>query len=339
MDIVTNPRDEFCFTHSSGKNLFILGNGFDLAHNLPTQYSCFRNYLLSHSIQSKEDRDNMIIPKQMGPQIWLTKEDEIKPSPPTEFYADVVRWLVDDAAGKRHRMDWCDFESYLGKLRFEEVLQHWTYVDDDNSAYNSLREAVDSIKGFVSNWINTIELSTARPREKYKDVIDAERDYAITFNYTETLEVLYGMKQDHVCHIHGKRETDPKLAEKKKNLPIGDNNCEIIVGTKERKKGENKDRYTALRGSLVKDTKYHEEDHKDFFDLICDYQVNDIYSIGFSFSEVDNPYIETIISLYNNIKGTKCMTWHLSTYENLLKRAKYRRLIRKAGFKGRIIVG
>lgn len=26
-------------------NLFIIGNGFDLAHNLPTQYMGFRGYL------------------------------------------------------------------------------------------------------------------------------------------------------------------------------------------------------------------------------------------------------------------------------------------------------
>ena len=27
------------------KNLFIIGNGFDLAHKLPTRYSDFKNYL------------------------------------------------------------------------------------------------------------------------------------------------------------------------------------------------------------------------------------------------------------------------------------------------------
>lgn len=29
------------------KNLYIIGNGFDLAHSLPTKYSNFKEYLIS----------------------------------------------------------------------------------------------------------------------------------------------------------------------------------------------------------------------------------------------------------------------------------------------------
>lgn len=325
--------------HSSGRNLFIIGNGFDLAHNLPTQYSCFRNYLLSLSIQRKEERDNMIIPKQMGPQIWHETDNKNIPYPPTEFYADIIRYLVDDAAGKRHRMDWCDFENYLGKLRFEKVVNKWEIDGDEEFAFNALREAVCSIGGLLFDWINTIELSMASPKMIYKDIIDIGRDYVITFNYTEALEALYGMNQERICHIHGKRETDPILIEKKKNLPIGERGCDLIVGTKDIKEREKKKRYTAIKGSLVKDTEYIISTHEAFFRKIQNWQINDIYSIGFSFSEADEAYIQKIISLYDDLKGTEGMTWHLSAYEKPLKRAKYKMKIRKAGFKGRVAVG
>ena len=42
----------------------------------------------------------------------------------------------------------------------------------------------------------------------------------LTFNYTETLEVLYGIPEENVCHIHGKRggetESFSRTCEKKR---------------------------------------------------------------------------------------------------------------------------
>lgn len=45
------------------KNLYIIGNGFDLAHSLPTKYSNFKEYLISkYQIDEETERNVFITP-------------------------------------------------------------------------------------------------------------------------------------------------------------------------------------------------------------------------------------------------------------------------------------
>lgn len=141
-------------------NLIILGNGFDLAHNLPTRYSDFKSFckdfdknlydLIMESIPSLK-KDN-----------WSNFEDLLSQISPesqiSEYLEPKIEQLVDERAP-----DWepdLDSESYereiyqyvdtLGYHLKEEVNQKAEeIVADLGKLWNSLPVA-------ISNWIQVI---------------------------------------------------------------------------------------------------------------------------------------------------------------------------------------
>ncbi|MBZ5482422.1 hypothetical protein JGU65_24870 [Bacillus sp. T_4] len=56
-----------------------------------------------------------------------------------------------------------------------------------------------------------------------------------------------------------------------------------------------------------------------------------IYTYGFSFSEVDLPYIKGICLSID----TSNITWYLHTYHSDMVRKKFEEIIKECGFKGR----
>jgi hypothetical protein len=60
--------------------------------------------------------------------------------------------------------------------------------------------------------------------------------------------------------------------------------------------------------------------------------VKNIYSYGFSFGEVDMPYIEKI---FDNIGDTSDITWFFNDFKIEEARTLYERKIRKVGFNGK----
>ena len=67
----------------------------------------------------------------------------------------------------------------------------------------------------------------------------------------------------------------------------------------------------------------------DFFNEIQQAKIEEIYSIGFSFSDVDLFYIHKLCQLID----TKNVIWHLAKYDKK-KNDFYKKLIRDCGFKG-----
>lgn len=61
-------------------------------------------------------------------------------------------------------------------------------------------------------------------------IINEKTDIALSFNYTETLESVYGMGASNICYIHGQRETDSVLQQEKEMHPFGKNNSHLVVG-------------------------------------------------------------------------------------------------------------
>ncbi len=62
--------------------------------------------------------------------------------------------------------------------------------------------------------------------------------------------------------------------------------------------------------------------------------ISDIYSIGFSFSNVDMPYIKEVLS-YLPGAGEKNITWHLCDFDDDNKKKAFKQKIIEFGFKGK----
>lgn len=84
-------------------SLFIAGNGFDVAHGIPTQYSEFRSFIIQKYPEALELRDEVVCLEDFG------KID------PNEFAAEILLNAMDKAAGE----NWCNFEDALAYINFD----------------------------------------------------------------------------------------------------------------------------------------------------------------------------------------------------------------------------
>ena len=84
-------------------SLFIAGNGFDVAHGIPTQYSEFRSFIIQKYPEALELRDEVV---------YL---DDFGIIDPNEFAAEILLNAMDKAAGE----NWCNFEDALAYINFD----------------------------------------------------------------------------------------------------------------------------------------------------------------------------------------------------------------------------
>lgn len=304
------------------KKLFIIGNGFDSVHELPTKYSDFREFLY-------EECDGKI---SYMPATFIGQDcDTIADRKTT---AGLLIDLIDNTT----RGDkWEDFEDAMGKYQYLSYFEDYDMdeamsADDDDEAYRTIHNREDilselsccvlEVKNLFSEWINSIDVSTAKPQARFIKLFDAETEF-LTFNYTHTLETVYNISKSKICHIHGEQgeeiivghgsEENPYLEETWKTFVIN-------VGL------------SKMFDELKKDTCECFAHHLEFFERVKYSEIEDIYSIGFSFSEPDLFYICKLCKLID----TEKVTWHLAKFNEKNKdNETYIKRIRDCGFKGK----
>lgn len=152
--------------------LFLIGNGFDLAHNLPTRFDPdFKN------IANKYEYNNFW-------DLYQSREDEI----------------------------WSDFENLLGCPNFnilEEIFDGHApdYLSERESDRDSIIHQVvlnGNLQGALYEFANKAEASLNDIQANYiiQQILDSD-GYYITFNYTHTLEKIYDIPWKQILHIHG----------------------------------------------------------------------------------------------------------------------------------------
>lgn len=308
--------------------LFIIGNGFDLASGLKTSYKDFREYMCSTYKPTDEFSDKM--PKSESPEI-ITSYDE----------GEMGRFLYHLINNSCKEENWSDFEKALGNLNFNYPLESWgiSRVKDyvNNNGYdptNSLNNWGDirDLEGFQTNfnniigflnecfsgWIKNIDLNDGYPIEKFTNFVDLKTSKFLNFNYTMTLENLYNIPKENICHIHVFNE----------NFIFGHG---IMEDQTIKYYNNYKDINTALTfqqitESLQKNANRWLEQNKNFFARLNN--ITDIYSYGFSFSNVDLPYIRRICEVVN----TNNAVWYQYRYNG----NDYTKVLKDCGFNGKI---
>lgn len=175
-------------------NLLIIGNGFDLAHNMKTSYNHFMerfiNLLCTEKKLSKYIFDKMDI--ENYPELLThIKNNRFNP---TDFVNRFVGVLLVDMTLK----NWSDIESnYFNELRshsyydFPEILNfHFDFVRKNLGDYLCTQgEDTKAIESY---------------REMF-NLIDSKDTIILNFNYTNTLKNLYSteIKESRIIHIHG----------------------------------------------------------------------------------------------------------------------------------------
>ena len=282
--------------------LFIIGNGFDCSiHGLPTKYTDFRRYLVSLLGVDKWEYDPLAL--VTIPEITVLPDGDTRVDR-TSLIKFVIR-IIDGCSDLNEEGEplWSKLEKYLGDSIYNNFSMLFENIDDysendrefvgaainEERAYQ-IRNVFQEIKALFSEWAHN-EISQLNfdgvSLCSIARVLSCGDCYYLNFNYSETLEKAYRINPDRICHIHG-------LA--------GDRSSEIVFGHGD---GELLEMPFNLLGSgfelddlkraLKKDTNKSICTHGEFFSKIKGVTV--IYPSGFSFSEVDNPYIEHIHNL------------------------------------------
>lgn len=243
------------------KNLFVIGNGFDLASGIKSSYKDFKQWL-------KENNNSRLI--NMMDIFFSNKRD---------VWGDIEKALGE--YDEKSILDFCkpdeefDYDHITRSTAAVEDAPDWTFKPTLN----------DFIKSF-DDWVNSINIVNA------KNVCELPIDSKyLTFNYTETLEKVYGIPNSNILHIHGSRLSNKKYI-------IGHNNPRNLNETHndESQIIDMQAIYNKIiewMNNHVKDTSYIIHKNQSFFNDLSDIERVIVY--GHSFYNVDWPYMEEIV--------------------------------------------
>lgn len=165
------------------KTLYVIGNGFDLHHDIRSAYKDFRIWLEKNHSALLSEIDS-IYPNSYDNSWWNQFEENLG-------YPE-LKTSIENAIffAKQERAD-----------KFERDL----YVDDENGKELiniDLGELVRKIENTFHDWV--VRLNRPNPLKKIK--MELDDSLCISFNYSNTLEDLY--HADNVVHLHGQVKED-----------------------------------------------------------------------------------------------------------------------------------
>lgn len=328
-------------------NLFIIGNGFDIAHELPTSYEDFRKYLILSYAPGYHKQ--MRMPQPLDRNIYPDGAEFVNKKDLITFILELYDIMCEN------KNTWGDLEEQTGNIPYEEWLnksdlraddenggikESWTRDNFEIMAKN-IRFAIPLVAGLIEEWISTINVTKAHS-DQFQQLVNVDKDLFLSFNYTLTLEKIYQISPNNICHIHGKCHQG--YSRPISSIYIFDHDvqrCNSAI-----KFGHNKQydideehdfAYYGIReiiedtvNALNKQVSQNITQNKWFFDRLKDSDIRHVYSYGFSYSETDENYIKEIIKCIDNPN----ITWHFDDYDND-KNLEYQKKIRQYGYTGR----
>lgn len=269
--------------------LYIIGNGFDKAHGLNTDYWDFRTYLESYH------PDFLIeFEKIYGVQ-----------------YIDYSEYGYSDYMQKQwestvYNQLWSTFELSMGSPDIDYMKSISTSVLNDlnlETGNVGIRDTMDmywksefgfikKLQGYVKEWIKKIDTINISPRKK--DLVDANDDFFLNFNYTDVLENVY--KIDNVMHIHGScldYDIDPFMGHCNeadiKRHRLWEKEADELW---EEGEASIQQAIADYLNEIHKDTSHYIALNRSFFDSLG--SVTKVIVIGWAAGEVDIPYLTMI---------------------------------------------
>ena len=239
--------------------LFIIGNGFDLAHGIKSSYWNFREWL-------GNNRSNLI--GMMD--IFFSNQRDV--------------WSnIEQALGEYNEESILDYCRPDEEFDYDHSLSSSARVEDSPMTF--FQPVLEEFRDAFRDWVDSIEIRGIK--KLYR--LNPDSRY-LSFNYTDTLETEYGITPNQVTHIHGSRLNDEEYI-------IGHNNNRNPSSvwdddglTFEQQAYEN---IIVWMNEFTKQYNRNIANHSSFFDSL--YDIKQIIVIGHSMSKVDWPYFREII--------------------------------------------
>lgn len=255
-------------------NLYILGNGFDLMHEIPSSYSDFARFC------KKKNKSLFDIVNKSFPSLSKNPDNL-----------------------------WSNFEEALGTPDYNFMLKEAKKNDIGKIENMEKPLGVDycELRDMMTKWIESLSKSIEVTKVSKQMYFDKENAFFLTFNYTNTLEEVYGIPSDICCHIH--EGYDKTLSVDFVGYNWGHSKCENEINTK--LKSLRLDATDVIPHDIKEAVMYFGKRYDDGNRKLESWmesipkQVNDIIVMGHSMAEVDYPYFKSICETYPSAK------WHI----------------------------
>lgn len=276
------------------KSLYIIGNGFDIFHGLPTSYRCFLCFML------KNHPDK----------------------------AQSLGFLFD--RNNPYKL-WSDFETELEAFDSLELVKRnldiWLHIQDINDFKNLFENVRCQLQTYFHDWVLQIQMGM----DNGNRLNFTENALFLNFNYTSTLEDFYHIESSRICHIHGDtlktNSCKPIVGHARVYNCVEDRKCKICQFIRQYGKHPQwatdvedfaevvLEELNNLWDGLAKEPIiehmpgrkiYTIDQNRSFFEK-C-HNCNDIFIMGCSLASVDKDYYTEIFELSPNAR------WHISVY-------------------------
>ena len=254
--------------------MFIIGNGFDLAHGLPTKYWDFRTYLenLYPDFLESFEQHYYIYPKDSDKYkqnlLWNNFETNL-----ANIDEDII---IEEALG-------IDMGLESGDYGIEDTLR---------SYFSSEYQYINKLAIYLKQWVRTIRIRDTLPITS--QISKNSEDYFVTFNYTSVLENVYKVAPSHILHIHG------SLHEYNDDPIPGHGNKKRIEDIKAKKNqaetwfNEKEMSICAVIADYYNTTFKNVNNYMHKLNSLFRYEVEEIVVIGHSVAGIDLPYFKRI---------------------------------------------
>lgn len=264
------------------EKILIIGNGFDLAHGLPTAYKDFMQFCnvvqtilldkectsISDAIENADIHSKIkaVIESELNNDTGILKNQTIQMVQELEGCIQENIWykyfqkIEKDMRGD----NWIDFESEISEVieyldrkidKLEQKYKRFDFINNDLYAknrkffttifpdqllslsgreirercFNDLEKLTRALEIYLSVFVEKIDC------DKLNIISEIQPDYVLSFNYTDTYERIYGIKEKkpEIFYIHGKCNA---------GNPMKENN--MVLGIDEYWEGKDKDIHT-----------------------------------------------------------------------------------------------
>lgn len=252
--------------------LYIIGNGFDIWHTIPSKYADFKAYLREANVQLFRTVERFL-PDETS---WGGLETALK-----EFD---VNYLVEDLShfmASVHTDGWRDFSQHTFQQEVGRVVRGLSY----------------KLHVCFCDWIRSLTIPS--PQTAPKKLVGIDTDAAfLTFNYTSTLRDVYNVPDTNVLHIHGKSELPDS------EVILGHAWRSISKQPQFKRSDTKQLNFSTYQANEIMDAYFSKtfksserliSDNSHFFNQLGGIEVVEV--IGHSLSDVDIAYLNTLLSI------------------------------------------